>query len=327
MRFAYWITRVVVIVIGVVLVAGPRAVAVEAPIVPDFELEALKEAVRWPNADVAAVMTIASRLMAGRRDGEGLAYFRDRAAGEPGRGLFLALEGVFQARQADSVSLFRRVAWVNDAVAKLDRAVALEPGLPRYLRGIVLAGLPERFGKAQAAVEDLTWMLDNKERFPVGLRRGAYYGLAQAYTTLGREAEAKEALARSGVSRLDAAQPVFIADFSLSARDGFRFRPPRLIELAPGVHVAQGFDFGDISFISTDEGIVAIDASTTEETARAALQAIRGVTSRPITHVILTHAHWDHIGGLGALLESNPQVIAQGAFADELRLVNSTGVP
>src|SRR5262245_39636695 len=265
--------------------------------------------------------------MAGRRDAEGLAYFRDRAASEPGRGLFLALEGVFQARRADSVSLFRRVAWVNDAVAKLDRAAALDPGLPRYLRGIVLAGLPPRFGKARAAVEDLTWMLDNKERFPVGLRRGAYYGLAQAYTTLGRPAEAREALARSGASRLDPAAPVFSTDYSVSGRDGFRFRPARLVEFAPGVHVAQGFDFGDIGFVSTDEGIVAIDAGTTVETARTALQALRRVTSRPITHVILTHAHWDHIGGLGALLESNPQVIAQAAFADELRIVNSTGVP
>src|SRR5262247_119882 len=327
MRFARWTTRVFAIVIGVVLVAGPGAVAGEGPIVPDVELEALREAVRWPNADVAAVMTLAGRFMAGRRDAEGLVYFRERAASEPGRGLFLALEGVFQARQADKVSLFRRVAWVNEAVAKLDRGVALEPGLPRYLRGIVLAGLPERFGKAQAAVEDLTWMLDNKERFPVGLRRGTYYGLAQAYTTLGRKAEATEALARSGASRLDATQPVFVADFSVSARDGFRFRPPRLVELAPGVHVAQGFDFGDIGFVSTDEGIVAIDAGTTEETARAALQALRRVTSRPITHVILTHAHWDHIGGLGALLESGPQVIAQAAFAEELRTVNGTGVP
>src|SRR4029453_17410963 len=141
---------------------------------------------------------------------------------EPGRGLFLALEGVFQARQADKVSLFRRVAWVNEAVAKLDRAVVLEPGLPRYLRGVVLAGLPERFGKAPTAAEDLTWMLENKERFPVGLRRGAYYGLAQASTTLGREPDARQALARSGASRLDTTQPVFIADFSLSARDGFR---------------------------------------------------------------------------------------------------------
>ena len=327
MRFMYRFASVLAIAIGVGLVTGARAATAEPPIVPDLELDALKEAVRWPKADVAAVMALAGRLMAGRRDAGGLAYFRERAATEPARGLFLALEAVFQARQADNVSLFRRVAWVNDAVAKLERAVALDPGLPRYLRGIVLAGLPERFGKARAAVEDLTWMLDNEERFPVGLRRGAYYGLAQAYTTLGREAQAREALARSRASRLDTTQPVFIADYSVSARDGFRFRPPRLVELAPGVHVAQGFDFADIGFVSTDEGIVAIDAGTTEETARAALQALRRVTSRPISHVILTHAHWDHIGGLSALRDSNPQVIAQAAFDEELRIVNGTGVP
>jgi len=326
MHPAHWFASVLAIAVGVGLVAAPRATAADRPIVPDLELEALKEAVSWPRADVAAVMTLAGRLMAGRRDAEGFAYFSERAASEPGRGLFLALQGVFQARQADSVSLFRRVAWVNDAVAKLDRAVVLDPGLPRYLRGVVLAGLPERFGKAQTAVADLTWVLDNKARFPIGLRRGVYYGLAQAYSTLGREAQARDSLARSGASRLDAAQPVFIADFSVSARDGFRFRSPRLVELAPGVHVAQGFDFADISFVSTDEGVVAIDAGTTEETARAALQALRRVTSRPITHVILTHAHWDHIGGLGALLDSNPQVIAQAAFADEQRIVNRSGV-
>jgi len=327
MRSVWWFASVFTIVIGVGLITGARAVAAERPIVPDLELEALKEAVSWPKADVAAVMSLAGRLMAARRDAEGLAYFHERAASEPGRGLFLALEGVFQARQANSISLFRRVAWVNDAVAKLDRAVALDPGLPRYLRGIVLAGLPPRFGKAQAAVEDLTWMLDNKERFPVGLRRAAYYGMAQAYTTLGREADARAALARSGASRLDPTQIVFIADFSVSARDGFRFRPPRLAELAPGVHVAQGFDFGDISFVSTDDGIVAIDAGTTPETARAAVQALRRVTSRPISHVILTHAHWDHVGGLEAMIESNPQVIAQAAFADELQIVNGTRMP
>src|SRR5499433_884491 len=206
MRTVTWFASVFAIAVGVGLLAGSRGAAADRPIVPDLELDALKEAVRWPRADVTAVMSLAGRLMAGRRDAEGLAYFRERAAAEPGRGLFLALEGVFQARQADTVSLFRRVAWVNDAVAKLDRAVALEPGLPRYLRGVVVAGLPERFGKAQAAIDDLTWVLANKERFPVGLRRGAYYGLAQAYTTLGREAQAKEALAKSGTSRLDPAQ-------------------------------------------------------------------------------------------------------------------------
>src|SRR5215468_7316474 len=327
MRLMDWFASVFATAVGVGLVTSALAVAAEPPMVPDLELEALKEAVRWPRADTTSVMTLAGRFMAGRRDAEGLVYFRERAASEPSRGLFLALEGVFQARQADSVSLFRRVAWVNDAAAKLDRAVALDPGLPRYLRGVVLAGLPERFGKAPSAIEDLRWVLDNKERFPDGLRRGAYYGLAQAYTTLGRETEARDALAKSGTARLDPAQPVFIADFSLSARDGFRFRPPRLVEFAVGVHVAQGFDFGDISFVSTDDGIVAIDAGTTPETARAALQALRRVTSRPISHVILTHAHWDHVGGLEALIESNPQVIAQSAFADELQIVNGTRMP
>src|SRR5262249_30653398 len=161
-----WFASVFTIAIG--LLTGTGALAADRPIVPDLELEALQEAVRWPNADTTAGMARAGRLTAGRRDAEGLAYFRERAASEPNRGLFLALEGLFQARQAGTVSLFRRVGWVNDAVAKLDRAVALEPGLPRYLRGVVLAGLPERFGKAQAAVDDLTWVLANEARFPVG---------------------------------------------------------------------------------------------------------------------------------------------------------------
>src|SRR5262245_59382353 len=130
MRSVNWFASVFAIAVGVGLVAGPCAMAAERPIVPDLELEALKEAVRWPKADVTAVMMLAGRLMAGRRDAEGLAYFRDRAASERSRGLFLALGGVFQARQADSGSLFRRVAWVTDAVAKLYRAGALAPGLP-----------------------------------------------------------------------------------------------------------------------------------------------------------------------------------------------------
>ena len=305
----------------------PAPAAAERPIARDVDLEALQEAVRWPKADVQTVMALAGRFMAARRDAEAREYFHERAAAEPTRGLFLALEGVFQARTAGDVFLFRRVAWVNDAISKLDRAVAVDPGLPRYLRGVVLATLPARFGKAPAAIDDLGWVLDNKERFPVGLRRGVYAGLASAYTTLGRDGDTREALAKAGLSRLDPTQPVLTMDGSLSARDGFRFRPRRLIEPVPGVHVAQGFDFGDIAFVSTDDGLVAIDAGTTEENARAALAAVRRVTSAPISHVILTHAHWDHIGGLRALTAPGTRVIAQAAFAHELRLVNETGVP
>src|SRR5215467_9660706 len=80
MRSVYWFASVFTIAVSVALVAGERTVAAERPIVPDLELEALKEAVSWPRADVPAVMALAGRLMAGRRDAEGFAYFRERAA-------------------------------------------------------------------------------------------------------------------------------------------------------------------------------------------------------------------------------------------------------
>jgi glyoxylase-like metal-dependent hydrolase (beta-lactamase superfamily II) len=293
----------------------------------DPELEALEVAVRWPEPDPQTIVALAGRFIAARRDREAHAYFSARAKADPDRPLFLALEGFFHARVAGDVSLLRRRGWVNDAVTRLDQAVALEPGLSRYFRGLVLAELPARFGKAEAAVEDLTWVLDHKERFPVGLQRSVHRGLARAYTTLGRRAEAGAALQRAGVPSLDPTLPLFTADSSLTAAHGFRFRSPRLVELAPRIHVAQGYDFADIAFVLTDAGVVAIDAGTTESSARAALAALRGITRAPVTHVIITHAHWDHIGGLPALRGPGTRVVAQARFAEELALVNDTGVP
>jgi glyoxylase-like metal-dependent hydrolase (beta-lactamase superfamily II) len=275
---------------------------------------------------VPTIVILAGRFIASQRDQEAYAYFRERAKRRPEQPLFLALEGFFQARSAGHVSLLQRTGWVNEAVAKLDRAVAQDPGLSRYFRGLVLAELPRSFKKTEAAVADLEWVLQNKERFPHGLRRSVYRGLARAYTTLGREGEAQSALARSGYASLDPAQPVFTTDATVSAKDGFRFRPPRLIEVAPRVYVAQGYDFADIAFVLTANGVVAIDAGTTETSAREALAALRQVTAQPITHVILTHAHWDHIGGLAVFTGPGVQVIAQSKYADELRLVNETGV-
>ena len=201
------------------------------------------------------------------------------------------------------------------------------PGVPRYFRGLVLAELPARFEMTTTAVTDLQWVLDNKDRFPVGLRRSVYRGLARAFTTLGREGEAKAALERSGYASLDPGLPIFTTDSWVNAKDGFRFRPPRLVEMAPRVYVAQGYDFADIAFVLTDDGVVAIDAGTTEATARTALMALRRVTAQPITHVLVTHAHWDHIGGLPAFTGPGTRVVAQARFAEEVEVVNTTGVP
>jgi glyoxylase-like metal-dependent hydrolase (beta-lactamase superfamily II) len=300
--------------------------AAELPVTRNVELEALQEAVRWPNPTPQTVLTLVGQFMASRRDHEGYTFFQERAASQPNQPLWLALEGLFQARLAGQVPLPQREAWVHEALAKLDRAVSQGSGLGRYFRGTVLAQLPDEFGKAEAAVADLEWVLQNQERFPVGFRRNVYRALAQAYTTLGREKEAVAALQGSGYPSLDPTLPLFTADYWVTAKDGFRFSPPRFVELAPKVYVAQGYDFADLAFVLTDAGIVAIDAGTTETNARAVLSALRRISPQPVTHLILTHAHWDHIGGLSGLKAQGTQVIAQARFADELRRVNETGV-
>lgn len=322
-----WVWRLMALIALGWLGAGSDLVrAADLPITRNVALEALQEAVRWPNPAPQAVLTLAGQFMASRRDHEGYTFFQERATSQPDQPLWLALEGFFQARLAAQVPLLQRGALVDEALAKLDRAVSHEPYLTRYFRGTVLAQLPTDLGKAAAAVADLEWVLQHQERFAVGFRRSVYRALAQAYTTLGREKEAHAALERSGYPSLDPTHPLFTTNYRVTAKEGFRFGPPRFVELAPRVYVAQGYDFADFACVLTDDGIVAIDAGTTETNARAVRTVLHRISPQSITHLILTHAHWDHIGGLAGLQEPDTQVIAQARFADELRRVNETGV-
>ena len=235
--------------------------------------------------------------------------------------MFGALCGMFQARRAPTIPLLERVAWVNEAMARMDRAAAAD-GLSRYLRGLVSAQLPERFGRAKQASEDLEWMLAQGAQFPPGLRRGAYAGLASAYRQLGKEDAARQAQERAGGPASPDA-PLLLTSFAVNAHDGFRFTAPALVEMAPGIHVAQGYDFADIAFVVTADQVVAIDSGTSEAHARAALAAFRKVSDKPIRTVLLTHAHWDHVGGLKALAGADTEVIAQVGFAEELERGNA----
>jgi glyoxylase-like metal-dependent hydrolase (beta-lactamase superfamily II) len=286
---------------------APAGDPVPPPVARDRDREALEQAVRWPDPTVPVVMQLASRYLATHREEEGYRYFSERAQAVPGRPLFLALSGLFQVRMSWRVPLLRRVRWVDEGIAKLDRAAAVDP-LSRYLRGLTFAELPARFGKSQQAVADLTEMLGHSAAFPPGLRRGAQRGIARArgeHTDL---------------------QPL-LNDYSVSEADGFRFSPPAVEQPAPNVFLVRGYDFADLAFVVTGDGLIAIDAGTTEATARAALAALREHTKLPIKYLIVTHAHWDHVGGLRALLEPGTEVIAQARFADELAKANAAHVP
>src|SRR5215831_13186810 len=88
--------------------------AADLPVTRNLELEALQEAVRWPNPSPRTVLTLAGQFMASRRDEEGYTFFQERATSQPDQPLWLTLEGLFQARLAGQAPLPQRGAWVHE---------------------------------------------------------------------------------------------------------------------------------------------------------------------------------------------------------------------
>jgi glyoxylase-like metal-dependent hydrolase (beta-lactamase superfamily II) len=115
--------------------------------------------------------------------------------------------------------------------------------------------------------------------------------------------------------------------FSLTARDGMRLSAPGTLSPAPNVHVAQSYDFGDFAFIQTSAGVVAIDAGTSPDRVLDAMADLGLKDKAPVSHLILTHAHFDHIGGTVAVRGADTQVIAAAGFPAELDQQRHWSVP
>jgi len=75
------------------------------PISLHLEIEALMRAVRWPEADLAAVMTLTGLLIAARRFDQARDYFFERAKAEPQQPLYEALAGFFQAETGHDIDV------------------------------------------------------------------------------------------------------------------------------------------------------------------------------------------------------------------------------
>ena len=292
------------------------------PLVQNREVEAFAQAAAWSNAEPLVAIVAAQEFIAARHEREGYEYFQRLAREQPQRPILSSIEGLLQARAAGQIPLLRRAAWVEEAIGKLDRGAEAEPVAGRLVRGLVFAELPDRFGKARQAVGDLEASLERRDSFPADLDRAIYRGLAQAFRTLGDQARSREMLRRAGIDSLET--PAVAGNISVGPDQGFRFTNPRLVREADGVYVAEGFDFGNIAFLVDPAGVVAIDAGTTVESARAAMKALREVTDAPVRYVILTHSHWDHVGGLAAVREPGTVVIARANFAQELSRMRSS---
>ena len=104
--------------------------------------------------------------------------------------------------------------------------------------------------------------------------------------------------------------------------------PMAVVQLAPSVWMVQGESamgsvanqnfISNAGFVVTPAGVVVVDALGSPALAQRLLLEIRKVTAQPVTHVIVTHYHADHIYGLQVFKALGARILAHGAARDYL---------
>ena len=85
-------------------------------------------------------------------------------------------------------------------------------------------------------------------------------------------------------------------------------------QLAPDVWAAirqDPFELpqeGNAVFVVTDQGVVLFDAGGSPLMGAEIVAKVRSVTNKPITHVVISHWHGDHMRGLQSIQQAFPQV-------------------
>jgi linear primary-alkylsulfatase len=92
---------------------------------------------------------------------------------------------------------------------------------------------------------------------------------------------------------------------------------PQLIQASENVYCSTGYAIANVLYVTTSSSVVVIDTTETIPTARASLADFRQISTLPISHIIYTHSHNDHIMGARAFHSPGTMVIAQKLLENE----------
>ncbi|MGF1553417.1 MAG: quinoprotein relay system zinc metallohydrolase 2 [Paracoccaceae bacterium] len=139
----------------------------------------------------------------------------------------------------------------------------------------------------------------------------------------GESRAACETRARKAAREAEAEAPVIAQSWPCVAAGGDP--AVALTAVAPGVYVHKGAhalateanrgDIANLGVVVGERSVAVIDAGGSPMVARDLLAAIRRITDRPVSHLILTHMHPDHVLGAPVLAAEGARIAGHARLA------------
>lgn len=99
----------------------------------------------------------------------------------------------------------------------------------------------------------------------------------------------------------------------------------KLHKLSSTVHTAVGFAASNVHFLLGKNGVVVIDTTETTQAAENIFTEFRKISDLPVTTIIYTHSHRDHISGATVFAEEKSvEIIAANNFTSDLVNVDNS---
>jgi glyoxylase-like metal-dependent hydrolase (beta-lactamase superfamily II)/SAM-dependent methyltransferase len=100
-----------------------------------------------------------------------------------------------------------------------------------------------------------------------------------------------------------------------------RQRPSQLIRVTDRIYCATGYAISNVLYVITGTSVVVIDTTESAAAARACFEEFRKICPLPVSHIIYTHFHGDHIRGAKVFCTPSTQVIAHKRLPEEVAYI------
>jgi len=93
---------------------------------------------------------------------------------------------------------------------------------------------------------------------------------------------------------------------------------PELIKVTDHVYCATGYALGNVIYVITNKSVVVVDTTESPVAAQKTLDDFRKINQLPISYIIYTHFHGDHINGAKVFHGPGTRIIAQKNHLEEM---------